>query len=111
MSVIDGYDKSDVLGLLRSHGLVATPQRIKMLAYCLRENSKDARVGGNVEDYFESDSFYEDSGEEEGKDIYLSGRVYSALIEEGYFISLSTIYKNICLFKKLGLIDSKGMDY
>ena len=104
MGLFDGYDEGEVLGLLRSHGLVATPQRIKMLAYCLRENGRGKRAGVSREGYLV------EIDEEEGEDIFLSSRVYSAFVEEGYFISLSTIYKNICLFKKLGLIDSDGID-
>jgi len=80
-------DKWDILNILRCNGVIATPQRLKLLSFFLKE-------------YGCSDLNFVDY---EDKDMYMARRVQGELMSEGYFISLSTIYKNMELFKKLGL--------
>lgn len=72
--------KRDIVGILRGHGIVVTPHRYKML------------------EYFMEDCLEEDS------DSYSSSIIYSRFMEEGYFISPSSVYKNLCLFRSVGLI-------
>ncbi|MDD2371486.1 MAG: hypothetical protein PHQ32_05740 [Firmicutes bacterium] len=81
-------DRWDVLNILRCHGLVATSQRLRMLSFFLSE-------------YGRPDSFMIVGDE---KELILAKRVHDALMEEGYFISLMSIYRNIRLFKRLGLL-------
>ena len=81
---MDGWD---VLNILRCHGKVATPQRLKLLSFFLKEYGRQELV--NL-DWAK-------------KDLYLAKRVHEAMIAEGYFISLSSIYKNMDLFKRLGI--------
>lgn len=85
---IDG--NKDTIGVLRAHGMVATSHRLKMASYLM-------------EDQCSCDS-------DDGNDWYRASRIYSALLEEGYFISLSSVYKNLYLFRSMGLIDPDGRD-
>lgn len=78
--------KRDIVGILRGHGIVVTPHRYKMLEY-----------------FMEMESFMEDCLEED-PDSYRSSVIYSRFMEEGYFISPSSVYKNLCLFRSVGLI-------
>ncbi len=88
-----GNDGSkDFVGFLKAHGLVVTSHRLKM-ASCLID-----RQGSDDEDVICGD------------DWFSASRIYSSLLEEGYFISMSSVYKNLCLFRSMGLIDPYGRD-
>lgn len=80
----------DIVGVLRAHGMVVTSHRVKMASYFIEDQCSDDSDDGN--------------------DWYRASRIYSALLEEGYFISLSSVYKNLCLFRSMGLIDPDGRD-
>lgn len=84
------YVKKDLVGALRSYGVVATSHRLKMASFLM-------------DDQGSCDS-------DDGNDWYRASRIYSALLEEGYFISLSSVYKNLCLFRSMGWIDPDGRD-
>ncbi len=83
---MSGSGSRDIVGVLKSFGLVATSHRVKMASYLLDEQVS------------------------EDDDWYRASRIYSSLLEEGYFISLSSVYKNLCLFRSMGLIDPDGRD-
>jgi Fe2+ or Zn2+ uptake regulation protein len=84
------YRSKDIFGVLKGKGVVVTPHRFRMLSYLMYERGSD---------------------NEEGDDNwYRASRIYMALLEEGYFISLSSVYKNLCLFRSMGLIDPDGRD-
>lgn len=80
-------DRWDILNILRCHGMVATPKRLRLLSFFLSE--------------YGSEDLFVNYGDD--KELVLAGRVRDALIEEGYFISLMCIYRNFRLFKRLGL--------
>ena len=94
------YSIKDIVAILRKHGIVVTPHRYKMLEYLEDNRNTNGENGQNGEDGKDD--------VEEGTDWYRASRIYSSLLEEGYFISLSLIYKNLCLFRSLGLVDSDG---
>lgn len=77
----------DIVGILRDHGIVVTPHRYKMLEYFMDMKNVD-------DDFVEEDS-----------DSYRSGVLYRMFLQEGYFISLSSVYKNLCLFRSVGLLE------
>ncbi|KAF0092651.1 MAG: hypothetical protein FD141_835 [Fusobacteria bacterium] len=83
------YGSKDIFGVLKGKGMVVTPHRFRMLSYLMEEQGSD------------------DDGDD---NWYRASRIYSALLEEGYFISLSSVYKNLCLFRSMGLIDPDGRD-
>lgn len=80
----------DIVGILRGHGIVVTPHRFRMLEYFINMESLDF-------DFVDEDS-----------DCYRSSVIYSRFLEEGYFISLSSVYKNLRLFRSRGLFDPDG---
>lgn len=86
-----GYDEKDIVEVLRKHGIVVTPHRYKMLEH-LRDKEAD------------------DDCENTDTDWFRASRIYCSFLEEGYFISLSAVYKNMSLFRNLGLIDPDGSD-
>jgi Fe2+ or Zn2+ uptake regulation protein len=89
---MDECSGKDIVGILRGHGIVVTPHRFKMLEYFMNMESLD-------DDFFEVDS-----------DCYRSSVIYSRFLEEGYFISFSSVYKNLCLFRNVGLLVTDGRD-
>jgi Fe2+ or Zn2+ uptake regulation protein len=80
----------DIVNILRKHGLVVTPHRYKMIEYFMAMGSFLYEVG------------------KEGDEVYnhlcSASVIYYSLLEDGYFISLSSVYKNLCLFRSRGLI-------
>lgn len=76
------YAGKDIVAILRKHGIVVTPHRYKMLEYL-----------GDMEVIDDTDA-----------DWFRASQIYSTFLEEGYFISLSSIYKNLSLFRNMGLI-------
>ena len=87
------YSSKDILEILRKHGVVVTPHRYKMMEY--------------LNDLESSDDF-EDDCEDGDADWFRASWIYYSLLEEGYFISLSSVYKNLCLFRSMGLINPDG---
>lgn len=76
----------DIVGILRGYGIVVTPHRYRILKYIMElENFGEDCVG----DY---------------SDCYRSSSIYSRLLEDGYFISLSSVYKILYLFRNVGLL-------
>lgn len=93
---MNGYSVLDIVAVLRKHGIVATPHRFRMLEY--------------LEDIGRFNSDQTKEVVDDGADWYRASRIYSSLLEEGYFISLSSVYKNLCLFRSMGLFDPDGRD-
>ncbi len=90
-----GYAGKDIVEILKKHGIVVTPHRYKMLEYL---GDMESSVGdGMVIDDTDADWFR-------------ASRIYASFLEEGYFISLSSVYKNMSLFRNLGLVDPDGRD-
>jgi Fe2+ or Zn2+ uptake regulation protein len=86
---MSGYSIKEIVAVLKKHGIVVTPHRYKMLNYLKDDDIEDD---------------YDDA------DWYRASRIYSSFLEEGYFISLSSVYKNLCLFRSMGFIDPDGRD-
>lgn len=91
---MEEYGGRDIVEVLRKHGIVVTPHRHRML-----EHLRD--MEGSVDD---------DECLEGDQDWYSASRIYSSFLEEGYFISLSSVYKNLSLFRNMGLINPDGLD-
>ncbi len=79
----------DIVGILRGYGIVVTPHRYKIMEYFMDMESVD-------DDFVEEDS-----------DCYRSSVIYRRFLKEGYFISLSSVYKNLYLFRSLGLLEGE----
>lgn len=77
----------DIVGILRGYGIVVTPHRYRILEYFLDMDGVD-------DDFLDVDT-----------DCFSSSAIYRMLLQEGYFISLSSVYKNLCLFRSVGLLE------
>lgn len=77
------FSVKDLVDILRGHGIVATPHRYRILEYFMESEILEAV-----------------------DDCHRTGFIHKRLLEEGYFISQSSVYKNLCLFRSVGILVS-----